>query len=203
MLIAATVGPLGWAYLICLLLGLFYGIFAGLFSLVGGHSGVHHGIEGAGHTADEVSQMGHEPGTIDSGVHMTPFNPVVIAIFLVSFGGTGLASMQLFNWHLVSLAVAAPSGFVLAAITFAIFERMFSATQGSSEPTQQEAIGKEAEVITPIPENGLGEIAYTRRGSRFTAAARSESGAAIPKHSVVTVTRVVGNMFHVKPTGGS
>jgi membrane protein implicated in regulation of membrane protease activity len=203
MLIAATVGPLGWAYLICLLLGVFYGVFAGLFAIVGGHDGGHHEIESPGHTEVEVSQMGHEPGTVDSGMHMTPLNPVVVSIFLVSFGGTGLASMQLFDWNLASLAVAAPSGFVLAAITFAIFEKIFSATQGSSEPAQQEIVGKDAEVITPIPENGLGEIAFTRRGSRFTAAARSESGAPVAKNAVVTVTRIVGHTHYVKSSGGA
>ena len=204
MLIAATgVGPLGWAYLICLLLGLFYGVFAGLFSILGGHFGEQHGIDSPGHTATEVSQMGHDPGTVDTGMHMTPLNPVVVSIFLVSFGGTGLAAMQLFDWNLASLAVAAPSGFVLAAITFAIFEKIFSATQGSSEPAQQEIVGKEAEVITPIPENGLGEIAYTRRGSRFTAAARSESGAAVAKNAIVTVTRIVGHTHYVKSSGGA
>jgi membrane protein implicated in regulation of membrane protease activity len=204
MLIAtAGVGPLGWAYLICLLLGLFYGIFAGLFSIFGGHFGGHHGVESLGHTQAEIAQMGHEPGTVDSGLHMTPLNPVVVSIFLVAFGGTGLATMQLFDLQLASLAVAAPSGFVLAAITFAIFEKIFSVTQGSSEPAQQEIVGKEAEVITPIPENGLGEIAFTRRGSRFTAAARSESGAAISKHAVVTVTRIVGHTHYVKSSGGA
>ena len=204
LLVTAGVGALGLAYLVCLLLGLFYGLFAGLFSLVGGHlGGAEHGEISPGHTAPEVSQMGHEPGTVDSGMHMTPFSPVILSIFLVSFGGTGLATMQLLGWEIASLAVAAPSGFVMAALTFAMFNKIFSVTQGSSEPTQQEAIGKEAEVITPIPADGLGEIAYNRRGSRFSAAARSESGAPIAKQTVVTVTRVVGHTFYVKPTGGS
>ena len=202
LLAAAGIGPLGWAYLVCLLLGLFYGVFAGLFSLIGGHfGGTGHGADSIGHTADEVSQMGHEPGTVDSGMHMTPFNPVVVAIFLVSFGGTGMAAMQILGWGLGSLGIAAPSGFVMAAVTFALFDKIFSITQGSSEPSQQEVIGKEAEVITPIPENGLGEIAYTRRGSRFTAAARCESGAAVPKQTVVTVARIVGHTHYVKLTG--
>jgi membrane protein implicated in regulation of membrane protease activity len=203
LLATASVGPLGWAYLACLLLGLFYGVFAGLFTLLGGHfDGTTAGDHTPGHTPAEVSQMGHEPGTMDSGLHMTPLNPVVISIFLVSFGGTGLATMQLLGWKLGSLGVAAPSGFVMAAITFAIFEKIFSVTQGSSEPGQQELIGKEAEIITPIPENGLGEIAYTSRGSRFTAPARSETGAPVGKQTVVTVTRIVGHTYYVKLSGG-
>ena len=57
---------------------------------------------------------------------------------------------------------------------------------------------KEAEVITPIPADGLGEIAYVRRGSRFTASARGEGGVAIPNRSVVTIVRIVGNTYYVK-----
>jgi len=191
---------LSWGYLICLLLGLFYGVFAGLFAILGGHFGEHHGIESLGHSQAEVSEMGHDPGTVDSGLHLTPLNPVVVSIFLVAFGGTGLATIELLGWNIGSLAVATPAAFVLAAITFAIFDKLFSATQGSSEPGQQEIVGKEAEVITPIPANGLGEIAYTRRGSRFTAAARSDSGAAVPKNVIVTVTRIVGHTHYVKCT---
>ena len=203
MLISVTgIATLGWGYLICLLLGLFYGVFAGLFAILGGHFGEHHGIESLGHTATEVSEIGHQPGTVDSGLHLTPLNPVVVSIFLVAFGGTGLAAMQLLDWKLASLAVATPSAVVLAAITFAIFDKLFSVTQGSSDPAQQEIVGKQAEVITPIPANGLGEIAYTRRGSRFTAAARSASGVAVAKNAIVTVTRIVGHTHYVKSNGG-
>ncbi len=200
MTIAASSGwSLELAYLICLCLGLFYGFFAGLFSWFGGHfGGGDQDMDSPGHTDAEVSQMGHEPGTADSGMHISPFSPVVVSIFMVSFGGTGLATIQMFGWRLGSLAVAAPSGFVMGAMAFAFFNRIFKALQGSSEPTVQESVGKEAEVITPIPADGLGEIAYVRRGSRFTASARAEGGVAIPNRSVVTISRIVGNTYYVK-----
>jgi len=83
-------------------------------------------------------------------------------------------------------------------MTFAFFNKIFKITQGSSEPHVQELVGKEAEVITPIPTDGLGEIAYVRRGSRFTASARAEGGVAIPNRSVVTIVRIVGNTYYVK-----
>jgi membrane protein implicated in regulation of membrane protease activity len=199
-LAAVSDWPLETAYTICLFLGFFYGVFAGFFSIVGGHTdlGGHGGVEGPGHTGPEVSTMGHEPGAVDSGLHMTPLNPVVLAIFLVSFGGTGLATMHLFSWRYGSLAVAAPSGFVLAGITFLVFQKLFSIAQASSAPIQMEMVGKEAEIITPISTGGLGEIAYVRRGTRFTAPARSEDGGAVPSHTLVTVTRIVGGTYVVK-----
>jgi membrane protein implicated in regulation of membrane protease activity len=181
-----------------------YGALAGLFGLLGGHHEFNHsGFDASGHAGAEGHAAGHDAGDSNSGMHMSPTNPVVIAIFLVSFGGTGLASMQLLGWKVASLAIAAPSGFVMGAMTFAIFNKLFSITQGSSDPSEQEIIGRGAEVITPIPENGLGEIAYTRRGSRFTAPARTESGTAVAKQALVTVTRIVGHTFYVKPWGDS
>lgn len=184
MTIAAISGwSLELAYLVCLCLGLFYGFFAWLFSSIGGlFGGGDHGGDSEGHADADIS----------------PFSPMVVAIFLVAFGGTGLAAVQMFDWRYASLAVAAPSGFVMAAMTFAFFNKIFKVTQGSSEPHVQELVGKEAEVITPIPADGLGEIAYVRRGSRFTASARAEGGAAISGRTIVTITRIIGNTYYVK-----
>ncbi|MGA2232479.1 MAG: NfeD family protein [Tepidisphaeraceae bacterium] len=192
--ITAGAGPLGWAYLACLLLGLIYGAMAGLFGLFGHHHDFDHGFDSPGHSGPEVQGMGHEPGAADSGMHMSLTNPIV----LVSFGGGGLATMQLLGWGTASLVVAASSGLVLGAATFALFNQIFRMTQGSSGPREQEVIGNAAEVITPIPVNGLGEIAYTRRGSRFTAPARAESGDAVPKQSIVTITRIVGHTYYIR-----
>jgi len=59
-------------------------------------------------------------------------------------------------------------------------------------------IGTEASVITPIPENGVGEIAYVVRGTRYTAPARVESGTAIASGQSVKIKRVVGTQFYVE-----
>jgi hypothetical protein len=56
-----------------------------------------------------------------------------------------------------------------------------------------------AEVITPIPEGGVGEIAYVQAGSRYSAPAREEQGRPVASGAVVRITRVVGSQFHVVP----
>jgi len=55
-------------------------------------------------------------------------------------------------------------------------------------------------VVSPIPENGVGEIAYVVSDTRYTAPARSTNGAAIPNGKLVTITRVVGTQFYVTST---
>jgi hypothetical protein len=56
-----------------------------------------------------------------------------------------------------------------------------------------------ATVITPIPQSGMGEIAYVQSGTRYTAPARTETGAAVPSGGTVKINRVVGTQFYVVP----
>ena len=74
---------------------------------------------------------------------------------------------------------------------------VFRHTQSSSESHVADLIGAEANVITPIPENGVGEIAYVVGGTRYTAPARAENGAAVANGQTVKITRIVGTQFYV------
>jgi hypothetical protein len=61
-------------------------------------------------------------------------------------------------------------------------------------------VGMEANVITPIPENGVGEIAYVVGGTRYTAPARTENGIAVATGRPVKIKRVIGTQFYVETT---
>ena len=65
----------------------------------------------------------------------------------------------------------------MAFVTFCCFNWMFKQTESSSESHVATLIGQDAAIVTPIPENGVGEIAYVQGGSRYTAPARTEKGA--------------------------
>jgi membrane-bound ClpP family serine protease len=75
---------------------------------------------------------------------------------------------------------------------------MFKTTQSSSESHVASLAGQTASIITPIPENGVGEIAYVQGGTRYTAPARAEGGRPIGNGQTVTISRVVGTQFFVK-----
>ena len=62
-----------------------------------------------------------------------------------------------------------------------------------------EVIGLTAEVTVPIPEAGMGEIAYVCRGARFSSSARSCNGSGIGRHETVRIVRQVGNTLYVEP----
>jgi membrane protein implicated in regulation of membrane protease activity len=186
-------------YIFCFVVGAVYALIAGVGAGVfGGHT--HHGGligHDVGHDIDHGAD--HDYPTAQGEVHLSPVSPVTITMFVTAFGGVGLiATHTLALPVLLSLPMALTSGLLLAAVAFFTFSKLFQATEGSSEPRVSELVGLEAEVITPIPAQGLGDIAYVARGSRFTAPARSEDGKPHSAHSTVLIERVVGSVFCVR-----
>jgi membrane protein implicated in regulation of membrane protease activity len=186
-------------YIFCFVVGAVYALIAGVAAgAFGGHS--HEGGLGGhdlGHDIDHSADFSHH--TAPGEVHLSPVSPMTITMFVTAFGGVGLiVTRTLALPVLLSLPIALVSGCALAGVAFYTFSRLFQATESSSEPRLSELIGLQAEVITSIPPQGLGEIAYVARGSRFTAPARSEDGKPHPAHSTVLIERVVGSVFCVR-----
>ena len=186
-------------YLLSFVTGVIYALVAGVMTgVLGGHG--HHGGP-AGH--DLHHGLGHGAETLhaDAGgeVQLSPISPVTITMFVTAFGGVGLIGTHALALPiLLSFPMALASGLILAGVAFYTFSKLFQATESSSEAHVSELVGLEAEVITPIPSQGLGEIAYVARGTRFTAPARSEDGKPHPAHSTVVIERIVGSVFCVK-----
>lgn len=146
------------------------------------------------HAGDSMALDAHA----DAGVALTPVSPVTIATFITSFGGVGLVTTEALKFPLLlSLISATGSGFIIAGVVLYGFNQIFKATQSSSEARVSTLVGIEAQVITPIPANGLGEIAYVSRGTRFTGPARSMTKQKNPKNSEVVVTKITGTTFYV------
>jgi len=167
---------------------------------IGGHD-----IDIGGHDVDvgghDVDIGEHDVGVDADGgsaeVHLSPVSPITIATFITAFGGVGYIFQQSGSIF-ISLPLAFGSGFVIAGSAFYLLYKIFAVTQSDSGYTRESTLGIEAEVITPIPDNGVGEIAYIAKGSRFNAPARSEEQSAIAKHSVVRIIKVVGHIFYVR-----
>ena len=86
----------------------------------------------------------------------SPFNPLVIASAITAFGAFGLIGKAGFKWgDLISTIVAlAFAGAVGTIIFFGIVKFMYN-SQSNSMFSLDELTGTEAEVTTPVPENGL------------------------------------------------
>jgi membrane protein implicated in regulation of membrane protease activity len=178
-------------YTACLALGLLFAIisaFAG--HLFGGHDG------------GDVGTGGHaEAGYDHSGVPgISFFSPTVLACFVTAFGACGIILTHIESTRSVwvSAPISAVAGAAMALLALLLFNWMFSKTQSSSESHVASLTGQAAAIITPIPANGVGEIAYVQGGCRYTAPARTETGVAVPAGKPVRITRVVGSQYYVE-----
>ena len=75
---------------------------------------------------------------------------------------------------------------------------LFSDPAGLSEVHLQELHGIEAEVITSIPADSVGEIAFVAQGGRVTYTAKSADSTAIPRGTTVMIEKVVGGVAIVQ-----
>lgn len=207
----ANAGAFETVYLICALVGLLFTVISffmsGVFEAgdVGDHDfDVGHDVDmghdiGAGHDvggghdigADADAGMDGHAGDVAA---LGPISPTTISMFITTFGAVGylaLVYMGLTDWFL-HLPLATISGFAMAALIFWILYKIFQVTVSSSEARVSALPGTTAEVIVGIPQDGLGEIAYTARGTRYNASARSRDGRAIKQFSSVVIAKVVG-----------
>ena len=180
-------------YGICLAVGL---IFT-LVSAVAGH------FFGTDHGGD-VGTGGHaEAGFDSSGLPgISFFSPTVLACFVTAFGACGiiLSRVEATRSVWVSAPLAAMAASVIAFLVFLLFNTMFRKTQGSSESRVSSLVGQAASVVGPIPEGGMGEIAYVQGGSRYTAPARTTNGKAVSAGKPVRIARIIGTQFYVDIT---
>lgn len=195
------------AYWVCFLTGTTYALISGLLS---GLFGFGHGGVEAGHsfevthdygTAADASAGHGEAFSVEAQAEapIAPLSPATISVFLATFGGVGIILTSLFDLGLlVTLPASAGAAFLVAAVVFTFFYRLFMSVQASSEPRMAEAVGAKGEVTVPIPADGVGEIAFVVRGSRLTAPARSQQGVDLPRYAPVRVLRQVGSTFYVQ-----
>lgn len=178
-------------YAICLAVGI---IFT-LISAVAGHFF-------GGHDGGDVGTGGHaEAGYDSSGVPgISFFSPTVLACFVTAFGACGLILSKIESTKSVwiSAPLSAAAGMLIAGLAFLLFNTMFKATQSSSESRVASLLGQTASIVTPIPENGVGEIAYVQGGSRYTAPARTTNGSAVSAGKPVRICRIIGTQYYVE-----
>jgi membrane protein implicated in regulation of membrane protease activity len=179
-------------YVACLALGLLFTIISACV----GH------FFGGGDAHGDVGTGGHaEAGYDHSGLPgISFFSPTVLSCFVTAFGACGLilTRVEATRNVWISAPISAVAGLVMAALAFALFNYMFKQTQSSSESRVASLVGQSASIITPIPANGVGEIAYVQGGSRYTAPARTESGEPVPAGKPVRITRVAGTQYYVE-----
>lgn len=189
-------------YLVCFLVGLILSVLSlllGAFHLhlphVHFHGHVGHGM----HLHAPHVHAGAPAGGGSVGPEVSPFNFATLMAFLTWFGGVGYLMTSVYHlWYLAALAVAVAAGFIGASVVFWYFVKVMLKHDHTMDPADFRIVGAVGKITNSIRAGGTGELVYVQGGSRKTAAARAEDGAAIPKGSEVAVTRFEKGIAYVR-----
>ncbi|MCX7749214.1 MAG: hypothetical protein N2645_20325 [Clostridia bacterium] len=149
-------------------------IYSAVSMVLGGHD--FHGGDFSGHGHD-----GNGEGA------PSPLSPLVIASAVTAFGAVGLIGKLGFKFtDALSIPFATICSVIVGAVVFFGVVRLLYRSQSNSSFSLEDLTGVVAEVITPIPQNGLGEIAYVVNGVRYNNSAKSLYGEEIKRgHDVI------------------
>jgi len=163
----------------------------------GGHGAESYGVDAGGHGSAAVHDVGA------AAFHFPFFSPLALATLVGSIGAFGLIAKFGFRvGDTTSLLVSLPAAVATAyAVTYAGW-RLVQGSRGSSAIRLGELVGAPAEVLTPIPAGGVGEVAAVVAGQRYAGPAREVEGREVPRGAVVTVVRVIGSTLVVSGAKG-
>jgi membrane protein implicated in regulation of membrane protease activity len=177
-------------YLVCFVVGFALALVAflsGAFHWPLGHGG------GLGHLFGHPGTGAHGP----SGA--SPLNAGSLMAFLAWFGGVGYLLSRGGTWpHLVVLFVAAAAGVAGALLVFFFLARILIARERPLDAADFQMEGVLGRVTAGIRPGGTGEVLYSQGGTRRSAAARSDSGDAVPRGAEVVVTRYEKGIAYVR-----
>lgn len=180
----------------------------------GGHIGGHQaGAHGAAHAAgaDQHSNLGHADihfGGHDAGHEDAVgldgpglLNMPTIMAFLTWFGGAGyIFTRSLGLAAIFAVPMAIVSGLTGGGIMFVLLARLLWPMMSKPMSRSDYRLpGTSAKVVSPIRAAGVGEIVYTKNGSRFTSGARSVNEQPIVKGSEVVILKYERGIAYVQP----
>lgn len=197
--------PLSSLFLGALLVGVVFciaSVLLGFGHLGLDHLGLHLGADGAGHAGGH-GLAGHgvdNAGSQALAAHISPWNLTCLMAFIAWFGGTGylaLGGFQLAAW--ISLLVACAGGIVGWAVIYLFFKQVLLRGETRMDPADYRLEGTVARVTLPISDQQIGEIQYTKGGSRRSEGARSLDGAALERGVEVVIVKYDHGIAYVEP----
>jgi len=136
----------------------------------------------------------------DGGFDFVSISPFSLAMFGATFGLAGLITRLWLDMGTIpSILWASGFGLAIGLAAQALFIYVLSPSKSSHFSLSDDAVGREAEVIITIPENGRGTIAFDNVSGRVTLGAHSIDNKLIPNGQFVKIERITGRVAFVSP----
>lgn len=137
---------------------------------------------------------------VDLQIGEMPYlSPTVIATFLTVFGGVGYWLLRQTDWSVLPIAgLSLVAGLGVSSSVLLLVVIPLQAAHKGDAPTAQSMIGLEAEVVTPIEPQRLGEILYVQDGVRHNAPAKTLDETSIASGVTVRIVGESAGIFIVK-----
>src|SRR5688500_10574705 len=155
---------------------------------------------GAGAAHPELGDAGaaHDGAAVRGGP--SPFNVNTVTAFLAFFGGAGYLLHSTFGVGVaLTLVLSALAGLAGGALVFFFLVKVLLAGQRYLDPANFRMEGSIARVTRPIRADGIGEILFTKDGTRRSEGARSATGQAITVGTEVVILRYERGLAYVEP----
>ncbi|RMG89830.1 MAG: hypothetical protein D6706_20575 [Chloroflexi bacterium] len=137
----------------------------------------------------------------DAGLDFISISPFALSMFGAAFGFTGLVTRLWLEMTAVpSIIWSVVVGILVGGVAQLVFIYILSPTKSGHVRLSTDVVGQEAEVITTIPANGLGEIAFDSANGRIKLGARSATGKQIKNGQLVIIEKIVGRVALVRPS---
>lgn len=137
-------------------------------------------------------------GSADGGTDFGLLDSRVLAVFLTAFGGFGVIAAQNGIGAMGSSVVGLLGGVVFAGVV-SVFGRFLIGQQASSSVSDDDLVGRTAQVTVAIKAGAVGQITAKIGDERVERIARAKDGAEIVAGSVVKVDAVIGDSVIVVP----
>lgn len=140
-------------------------------------------FEAVGFDFDTNLDSSHDFGLLDSRV---------ISIFLTAFGGFGAIGVSLGYGALISSLFGIGGGVVFGALVF-YFGKFLYNQQSSSSVTENDLLGRSAQVVVAILPNQIGQISCRVGEERVEKIARTRDGSEIKAGETVRIESITSD----------
>ena len=155
------------------------------------------GFDSQADSLDIETDMSVDTNYFDFGTGVSILKPSVIATFITVFGGSGILLLEPFG-AFFSLFIALAIGMFVAGLLFRLVIVPMNRAQNTSAVEVQALIGHPAKITVSIPQGGYGKITYSVNGNTYSSPAKTESGEALLKGTVVEIVFIEKNTYFVR-----